>query len=71
MSTSDIHQKTYQLYGRKTYSEPLRFINEIQVEQAEDINATVFTRIEKSDWLELVAFPSHAAIRVIPREDEP
>lgn len=71
MTTSESPQKTYQLYGRKAYSEPLRYIQEIQIEQAEDISTIAFGNIEEADWLELVAFPSKAAIRVIPRENEP
>lgn len=71
MTTPTSSQKTYQLYGRKSYSEPLHFVDKIQIEHYEDINAIVFARVEKTDWLELVAFPSKAAIQVLPREGGP
>lgn len=71
MTTSTGNQVTYQIYGRKAYSEPLHHVNEIQIENPEDITTSVFANIEKTDWLELVAFPSSAAIQVIPQEGWP
>lgn len=71
MTTPAINKENYHLYGRKTYSEPLHYVDEIQIEHPEDISAIAFTNIEKADWLELVAFPSKAAIQVIPRQGRP
>lgn len=61
---------TYCIYGRKSYLEPLSFIEQIQIEDVTRLDHQVFQQIEKTNWLELIAFPINAVIQVIPNEVE-
>ena len=61
---------TYCIYGRRTYLEPLSFIEQIQIEDATRLDHQVFQQIEITNWLELIAFPLDAVIQVIPNEVE-
>lgn len=56
---------TYHLYGRDSYSQPLTFMTAVAV-MAGDKPA-----IPAGDqWVEVIAFPETAVIRVIPRQKE-
>lgn len=52
---------TYLLFGRKDYQQPLEFIDKVSAPL--EVNET-------DDYVELVAVPAHAVIRVIPDEGE-
>jgi hypothetical protein len=49
-------KQTYQLYGRKSYEEPLAYVGTVR--ELRDI--------DRSRWVELVAVPETAVIQVIP-----
>lgn len=49
-------KQTYQLYGRKSYEEPLAYVR--TVKELRDVDRT--------GWVELVAVPEAAVIQVIP-----
>ena len=49
-------EQIYQLYGRKSYEEPLAYVHTV----------TELPREDEPGWVELVAVPETAVIRVIP-----
>ncbi len=63
--------KTYQIFGRKLYTEPLYFIETIKVAQETNLKEEVFQQVGESGWVELVAFPVDATLQVIPWERSP
>jgi len=56
---------TYHLYGRTSYPQPLAFVTSVSVPQGEKPQPP-----EGEEWVELVAIPHSAIIRVIPRPKE-
>jgi hypothetical protein len=58
-------QKTrrFHLYGRKSYSQPLIYIQTTGAPTIDSLPAP-----EGDEWIEIVAFPASAVVRVIPRE---
>lgn len=55
----------YHIYGRKSYPQPLEFVESVAVAEGEDIPVP-----EGEGWVEVVAFPETAVIQVIPRLEE-
>jgi hypothetical protein len=53
----------FHLYGRKAYSQPLNYIHTISAPTVHSLPAP-----EGDEWIEVIAFPASAVIRVIPRE---
>ena len=49
-------EQRYQLYGRKSYEAPLAYVRTVR--ELQDVDRT--------GWVELVAVPETAVIRVIP-----
>jgi hypothetical protein len=70
MTAPQINTKIYCIYGRKSYLEPLSFIEQTQIGDTAKLEDQVFQKVGKSNWLELIAFPLDAAIQVIPNEVE-
>ena len=62
---SEHGRTTYHIYGRKSYPQPLEFVDSVVVTEGEDIPVP-----EDDDWVEVVAFPETAVIQVIPRARE-
>ena len=58
------HGDIYYVYGRKAFDDPLAFVAQVAAGEVEAL-ATA-----EADWVELVAFPQSAVIRVIPWEGE-
>lgn len=55
-------EEQYDLYGRKEYVDPLQYVRSVPGGELEDL------AVEGEGWVELVAFPASAAVRVIPWE---
>ena len=70
MALPEIQPQTFYIYGRKLYPQPLGYIDQIEVGDPARLKEIVFERVGRTGWVELVAFASSAAIRVIPREAE-
>lgn len=62
---SEPKKETYTLFGRKDYAAPLEQIDIISVSGLEALAIP-----ERDEWVELVAIPETAMIKVIPRPDE-
>lgn len=56
-------EEQYHVYGRKAYPEPLEYVKSVP---AADLDALA---AGDEGWVELIAFPASAAIRVIPWEE--
>ena len=54
----------FDVYGRKQYVDPLAYVKSVP---AADVDALAN---DDEDWIELIAFPASAAIRVIPWEGD-
>jgi len=52
----------YHIYGRKSYPQPLEFVESVVITEGEEIPVPA-----GEDWVEVVAFPETAVIQVIPR----
>lgn len=53
----------YHIYGRKSYDQPLAYIETIATSSLDQRPVA-----EGDDWIEVVAFPASAVIRVIPHQ---
>jgi hypothetical protein len=62
---SDKADVTYHVYGRTQYEQPLEFVRKVTVAQDEKPPVP-----GGQDWLELIAFPEAAVVRVLPRGKE-
>ncbi|MDX1688994.1 MAG: hypothetical protein R3248_13515 [Candidatus Promineifilaceae bacterium] len=62
-------EEAFHVYGRKAYEEPLQYVKSVP---GADVDAVAVEDVEsdEGDWVELIAFPASAAIRVIPWEDD-
>jgi hypothetical protein len=58
-------QKTgqYHIYGRKSYAQPLTYIQTIHAPTVHSL-----PELEGGEWVEVIAFPASAVVRVIPLE---
>ena len=54
-------KQTYQLYGRKSYEEPLAYVGAVKELRG----------VDRTGWVELVAVPEAAVIQVIPWHSSP
>ena len=54
--------KTFQLYGRTAYEQPLTFLQEIVVSQS--LEADAMAAVGSDGWVELVAVPTSALLHV-------
>ncbi len=57
--------EAYHIYGRTSYAQPLEFIESVTLSKGQTPRAP-----EGQDWVELIAFPEKAIIRVIPQPEE-
>lgn len=62
--------KTYHIYGRKAYTEPLAFVERLQIDDVSALDAETLKGVGKRDWVELIAFPESSIVHVIPRDDD-
>lgn len=53
----------YHIYGRQSYAQPLTYIRTASASTPDSLPAP-----EGDDWIEVVAFPASAVIRVIPHQ---
>jgi len=58
--------KTYHVYGRKTHPEPLAYLGWLEIEAVAGLREKALEQFGDAGWVELVAFPEEAIIRVIP-----
>jgi hypothetical protein len=57
--------EAYHLYGRTSYAQPLEFIERVTFPKGQLPEVP-----EGPEWVELIAFPEKAIIRVIPQPEE-
>ncbi|MDQ7053338.1 MAG: hypothetical protein Q9P14_10745 [candidate division KSB1 bacterium] len=57
--------KTYHIFGRKAYAEPLTFVQQIQAETEKDLDQAVDALKREPDWVELVAIAESDMIEVL------
>lgn len=62
---SQKERDTYHLYGRTSYPQPLTFVTSVTIPRGEAPQPP-----EGEAWVELVAIPQSAIIRVIPGPKE-
>ena len=62
---SEAGKITYHVYGRKSYPQPLEFVERVAVTEGENVPMPA-----GEDWVEVIAFPETAVIQVIPRPEE-
>ena len=60
MHMNEPDERVYQLFGRKSYEEPLAYVKTV----------TEVPHVDEKEWVELVAVPETAVIRVIPWEEK-
>jgi len=70
MALPSTELEIFYIYGRKSYPQPLGFVDQIEVGDPGRLKEIVFERVGRTGWVELVAFSASAAVRVIPREAE-
>lgn len=56
---------TFHIFGRKSYSQPLELVDIVTIPQGRRPELP-----EGPDWVEVIAIPQAAIIRVIPRPKE-
>jgi len=54
--------KTYHIYGRTTYAEPLTLISSIRIDDNSPISQTILDQQAAIEWVELVAIPDDKII---------
>lgn len=62
-------ENKYQVYGRKSHPQPLTFVGEVQTADVSALKDEAFKQFGMDGWVELIAFPVSAVVRVIPREE--
>ena len=66
-----MEQLTYYIYGRKAYANPLKFVGELAILQAEDLQSEALKKFGEKfgeeDWVELVALPTTDILTIIPK----
>ena len=56
--------QTYHIYGRKTYPQPLEYVDKLSID-AENTLEQATRQHTEDGWVELVAIPETAIIQVI------
>ncbi len=56
--------KTYHIFGRKAYAEPLTFVQQIQIESEQDLDQAVDGLKRDPDWVELVVIAESDMLEV-------
>lgn len=67
---NELKSQIYLIYGRKTYPQPLEYIDALTVDDPGSLQHAADQLIGQQDWVELIAFPESAMIRVIPWNEE-
>lgn len=49
--------RTFQIFGRKTYVDPLHFIDRIQLDNETNLREKVLEKVGADDWVELISIP--------------
>ncbi|GEM_PF-4740102 len=62
--------QTFHLYGRKSYDQPLEHVGDLSLETSDTLQAAAQQTATGQPWVELIAFPARAVIRVIPQEED-
>ncbi len=62
-------RQRFYLFGRLTYQQPLAYVDQLSVEDPGNLAEAAWSHTGEVDWVELVAIPERAIIRVIPEAD--
>ena len=62
--------ENYQIYGRLKYTTPLEYVRTLTLTDPGSLEQAAAQLPGQHDWVELVALPEKAIIRVIPWENE-
>ncbi len=68
MTKTEIESQIYYIYGRRSYTESLSLVDQVQINDLAGLRDIVIKKVGESGWIELIAFPAKATIQVIPRE---
>lgn len=62
-------KQTYHVFGRKSYPESLQYVQQLTLSDTETLKEEALQGTGDDDWVELIAFPETAVIRVIPQDE--
>lgn len=57
--------KTYHIFARKAYQEPLTFVTKLSVDDKNDLQKRVLHETGKTDWIEMIVVPEESIDYVV------